>query len=131
MENIIYEKDLPIVLEEIKNHPALISEEKNYLKNILNGIVNHKELNCFFNTTDKVEVERKIITTKGNVLIPDRLNINKPGSISIIDYKTGAYQHKHKTQINSYGSALIEMGYSISEKIIIYCSTEGITLKKV
>ena len=61
MENIIYEKDLPIVLEEIKNHLDLISEEKNYLKNILNGIVNHKELNCFFNTTDKVQVERKII----------------------------------------------------------------------
>ena len=81
--------------------------------------------------TDKVEVERKIITKKGNVLIPDRLNINKLGSISIIDYKTGAYHNKHETQINSYGSALIEMGYSISEKIIIYCSTEGITLKKV
>lgn len=131
MENIIYEEDLPIVLEEIKNHPALISEEKNYLKNILNGIVNHKELNCFFNTTDKVEVERKIITTKGNVLIPDRLNINKSGSITVIDYKTGVYHHKHESQINSYGLALIEMGYPISEKIVIYCSTEGITLKKV
>jgi len=131
MENIIYEKDLPIVLEKIKNHPSLISEEKNYLKNILNGIVNHKELNRFFNTTDKVEVERKIITTKGKILIPDRLNINKSGSICIIDYKTGVHHYKHETQINSYGLALIEMGYSISEKIIIYCSTEGITLKKV
>ena len=29
------------------------------------------------NTTDQIEVERKIITGKGNVLIPDRLNINK------------------------------------------------------
>ena len=131
MENIIYEKDLPIVLEKIKNHPALISKEKNYLKIILNGIVNHKELNRFFNTTDKVELERKIITAKGKILIPDRLNINKSGSICIIDYKTGAHHHKHETQINSYGLALIEMGYSISEKIIIYCSTEGITIKKV
>jgi RecB family exonuclease len=101
------------------------------LKIILNGIVNHKELNRFFNTTDKVELERKIITAKGKILIPDRLNINKSGSICIIDYKTGAHHHKHETQINSYGLALIEMGYSISEKIIIYCSTEGITIKKV
>ena len=131
MENIINEKDLPIVLEEIKNHTTLILEEKNYLKNILNGIVYHKELNHFFNTTDQIEVERKIITTKGNVLIPDRLNINKSGSITIIDYKTGVFHPKHESQINSYGSALIEMGYTISEKIVIYSSMDGITLKKV
>ena len=131
MENIIHEKDLPFVLEDIKNHPTLILEEKNYLKNILNGIVYHKELNHFFNTTDQIEVERKIITGKGNVLIPDRLNINKSGSITVIDYKTGVFHPKHESQINSYESALIEMGYTISEKILIYSSMYGITLKKV
>lgn len=131
MENIIHEKDLPFVLEDIKNHSTLISEEKNYLKNILNGIVYHKELNHFFNTTDKIEVERKIITGKGNVLIPDRLNINKSDSITVIDYKTGVFHPKHESQINSYESALIEMGYTISEKILIYSSMDGITLKKV
>ncbi len=131
MEKIVYEKDLAIVLDEVKKDPIISVSEKKYLAYVLNGIVTHKELNRFFNTKDNVEVERKIITSKGNVLIPDRLNINNSGSIAIIDYKTGSYQNKHESQINSYGLALKEMGFIISEKILIYCSTEGIELKKV
>ena len=50
---------------------------------------------------------------------------------NLIDYKTGVFHPKHESQINSYESALIEMGYTISEKILIYSSMDGITLKKV
>ena len=131
MEKIVCEEDLTLVLDEIKQDSILLPKEKRYLQYILNGIVTHKKLNHFYNTTDKVAIERKIITVDGNVLIPDRLNINDSGSIVIIDYKTGVYHAKHEKQINSYGSALKEMGYFISEKILIYCSREGITLKNV
>jgi ATP-dependent exoDNAse (exonuclease V) beta subunit len=131
MEKIKIKNDLAPVIDEIKNYSVLSSFEKDYLIFILNEIVNHSELAIFFNSTDKIEVERKIITTQGNVLIPDRLNINTSGEVTIIDYKTGQYHQKHEKQINSYGIAISEMGYHISEKILIYCSSEGITLKIV
>jgi RecB family exonuclease len=61
---------------------------------MLSQIVNHPDLNQLFTSSEKVEVERKIITSKGAVLIPDRLNINEAGEITITDYKTGKYQKK-------------------------------------
>ena len=131
MQKIVREEDLMFVINEIKENATLSNENKEEISIILSEIVNHPELNQFFCSSEKVEVEKKIITSQGKVLIPDRLNINKAGEIIIIDYKTGRYHKKHENQINSYGLALLEMGYKISEKLLIYCSLEEIEIKKV
>lgn len=129
MQKIIREEDLTLVIDEIKESTTLIN--KNELIEILSQIVTNPDLNQLFTSSEKVEVERKIITSKGALLIPDRLNINKAGEIIITDYKTGKYIKKHETQINSYEEALQEMGYKISKKLLIYCSSKEIEIKKV
>ena len=131
MEKISSEDDLPSVILQIENNSMLLSEEKENLKNIIPSVVNHSELNSYFKASEKVMLERKIITSEGKILIPDRLNFHKDQSVTIIDYKTGSPLKKHESQINQYGQALFELGYQVSEKILIYVSTEGITLKKV
>ena len=131
MERIIVEADMVSVFEEIKNNTEMTSEEKHILKESINAIVKHPELNRFFQPSEKVILERKIITSEGNILIPDRLNFHPNGTVSIIDYKTGASNKKNKNQINRYALALIEMGYQVSEKILIYSTTEGILVNKV
>ncbi len=131
IQKIVREEDLMFVINEIKENATLSNENKEEISIILSEIVNHPELNQFFCSSEKVEVEKKIITSQGKVLIPDRLNINKAGEIIIIDYKTGRYHKKHENQINSYGLALLEMGYKISEKLLIYCSLEEIEIKNV
>ena len=129
MQRIVREEDLMLVVDDIKESTTL--PNKNELIKMLSQIVNHPDLNQLFTSSDKVEVERKIITSKGAVLIPDRLNINEAGEITITDYKTGKYQKKHEVQINNYEVALQEMGYIISEKLLIYCSSKEIEIKKV
>ncbi|MFK5983311.1 MAG: UvrD-helicase domain-containing protein [Flavobacteriaceae bacterium] len=131
MERVIVETDIISVFEEIKNNTEMTSEEKIILKESINAIVKHPDLNQFFQPSEKVILERKIITSEGNILIPDRLNFHPNGTVSIIDYKTGALNKKNKNQINRYASALIEMGYQVSEKILIYSTSEGILVNKV
>jgi len=129
MQRIVREEDLMLIVDDIKESTTL--PNKNELIKMLSQIVNHPDLNQLFTSSDKVEVERKIITSKGAVLIPDRLNINEAGEITITDYKTGKYEKKHEIQINNYEVALQEMGYIISEKLLIYCSSKEIEIKKV
>ncbi len=129
MQRILREEDLTLVVDDIKESITL--PNKNELIKMLSQIVNHPDLNQLFTSSEKVEVERKIITSKGAVLIPDRLNINEAGEIIITEYKTGKYQKKHEVQINNYEVALQEMGYIISEKLLIYCSSKEIEIKKV
>jgi len=131
MEKILQIEDMVSVFEELELHSNVVSEEKEELKTIIKFIVNHPELKRYYSNSDKIMVEQKIITSEGNVLIPDRLNFHDDNSVSIIDYKTGVINNKHETQINRYGFALTEMGFTVSEKILIYSSSEGIVINKV
>lgn len=131
LEKIKYETDLVLVIESVEKNLDLTSEEIQFLKERIISIVTHPELIQFFNTSDEVITERKIITATGNILIPDRLNFHEDNSVTIIDYKTGSPLEKHEFQIESYAFALKEMGYLISEKILIYSSSEGIVINIV
>ncbi len=131
MEKIKSTNDLVSVFEEVENRSDLNSDEKEELKRTVTSIVNHSELKRYFNPSENVIMERKIITSEGVILIPDRLNFYENNSVSVIDYKTGSFNKKHEKQLNSYGKALSEMGYSISEKTLIYTTSEGIVINKV
>ena len=56
------------VVDDIEESTTL--PNKNELIKMLSQIVNHPNLNQLFTSSEKVEVERKIITSKGVVLIP-------------------------------------------------------------
>ncbi len=131
MEKIKYEEDLEMVFKDLDNNHEITLEEIQSIKELMSNIVYHPILNPFFKSSEKVFNERKIITAQGEVYIPDRLNINKDNSVTIIDYKTGAFKNSHKSQITKYAIALTEMGYLVIEKILIYCSSEGILINKV
>ncbi len=131
MEKIKHEEDLVLVFEELENESEIYLEEMQSLRNAITSIVTHPKLNHFYKSSEEILNEKKIITSDGKILIPDRLNFHNDNSVTIIDYKTGASNKKHEIQINSYERALIEMGYRVSEKILIYSSSEGIVVNKV
>ncbi|PKP25514.1 MAG: DNA helicase UvrD [Bacteroidetes bacterium HGW-Bacteroidetes-2] len=122
-----------LILSEIKSYADVDSAIKKYTDNgILNipqsiqinetikQLINHPNLKAYFKPECKAELERDIFTKEGAILRPDRLNFLDTNKVSLIDYKTGAFSIKHKTQLAHYESALQEMGFIVEEKLLVY-----------
>ena len=129
MAEINTAKDLKPVLKNAIANGIIAEEVSETIENILNSIITHPELEVYFSETVKNDNEREIITKSGERLRPDRLNF-KEHLVSIIDYKTGAFDTKHERQINNYGETLSNMGYQIDKKILVY-TNKAISLRFV
>ncbi len=131
MAKIYTESDAEQVIQELKQRAIVLSEEYKVLKNTIGKIVGHPQLRHLFDGSAKVYNERDIITQDGNYMRPDRINVFSDNYVTIVDYKTGSIQEYHKNQLERYASALEEMGFGISEKILIYSNSGEILINKV
>ena len=130
MEQIHHKNDVPLVMEALKQNETLKQEELIALNTVITQIVNHPELSSLYEHYSNCENERDIIGKDGYVLRPDRLVFHEEKKVTIIDYKTGTPNYEHEEQINSYGQALQEMGFFVTDKILVYTNKE-ITVNKV
>ena len=62
----------------------------------------------WFEGWDEVWIERDIITTRGEVMRPDRV-VRKANTLMVIDYKTGQQDPAHTAQIKTYAQVLMTM----------------------
>lgn len=131
MEQIYTEADAERVLLELEERAIIPKEEFENLQKKVYQILKHTDLKTLFDGTDKVYAERSIITKDGLVLRPDRINISPKNTAVIIDYKTGGPKIWHSDQLTDYANALGEMGFAVSEKILIYSNENEIVINKV
>lgn len=121
MAKIMSFSDVEHVLNDFLEKSILNTTQVDELKNSIVSIIKHPELNEFYNSEHIIYNERDIITSNGNLLRPDRLVFNKGNNtVTILDYKTGEGNPKHKSQLYRYQLALEEMGYTVSQKALIY-----------
>lgn len=120
MAKIKVENDARRIIEDLKARSIIHEKELITLETNIQKIISHPELNHLFNAADTIYCERDILTSLGEVIRPDRINIHPNGSTTIIDYKTGNPQSWHKEQLASYEASLLEMGYSVTQTILIY-----------
>ncbi|MGV8946751.1 MAG: UvrD-helicase domain-containing protein [Lutibacter sp.] len=104
-------------------------EEQKELTIILLQVINHEQLAGYFEQNNTVFTEREILTLDKQILIPDRLIFNDK-NVSIIDYKTGKFNEKHRNQINTYALALENLNYKVEKKLLVYI-TDEILIKEV
>jgi len=131
MAQIFSKMDTEKVLMELKERAIVPKEEFDSLHKTVFQIIQHPDLINLFEGTYKVLNERNIITKDGLVLRPDRINISAENTAIILDYKTGAPNIWHKDQLIDYANALQDMGFIVSEKMLIYSNGEEIVINKV
>lgn len=90
------------------------------LRPIVDGVVNHPQLQHYYESHWTIYNEKDILTKNNMTIRPDRLNINQQNEVVILDYKTGASNVNHKEQLNVYQSIIEEMNYKVMKKLLIY-----------
>ena len=90
------------------------------LKALVLTVINHPQLKSYFKDDFKIYNERDIITSSGQLLRPDRLNITTNNEAIIIDYKTGDSKPYHATQLNDYEVDLNQMNLNVTHKLLVY-----------
>ena len=94
------------------------------LKNVINRIINHEQLNSYFDAHHTIYNEKDIISKNGKLFRPDRVVVNANNEAIIIDYKTGLQDSKHKEQLYDYQYILEEMDFKVIKKVLIYINDD-------
>ncbi|MDP3352941.1 MAG: UvrD-helicase domain-containing protein [Flavobacteriaceae bacterium] len=124
------EDDVETVIKYARNSGFISTQEAKIFSDLLKKIVNHPNLNIYFQHNLSIFNEREILTDFGEIIIPDRIIVNSENHVTIIDYKTGREKVEHIDQINKYAFYIQQMGYVIISKLLVYIN-EAITIKEV
>ena len=116
-------KDVENALHTLLRNGDISLDETDALKAKVDQIINHPALETYYKEGYTVKNEKDIITKDGHILRPDRVVISE-NRATIIDYKTGKKNTRHKEQLFEYGDALHSMGYLVENKIIVYINEE-------
>ena len=113
-------KDVDRVVKNFFDRGLVSSYGSKEIKSVIYSIVSHPRLTFFFKGDIEIYNEREILTKNNQIIIPDRLILQKDKSAVIIDYKTGGKSKSHEDQLDHYSSVVNSLGYRIDKKILIY-----------
>ncbi len=120
LSKIKHEGDIDHALGEAVLEGLISIDEKEELKTTITKLIQHKELNSYYDPAKKIYTEKEILMDTGEILRPDRIVISE-NEACIIDYKTGKENTpKYQQQMNDYQWALEKMGYQNIKKLLVY-----------
>ncbi|WCO01805.1 UvrD-helicase domain-containing protein [Psychroserpens ponticola] len=121
--------DVEHVLKGFENLGKVNTLQYDELKVTVYDIINHSQLQPYFNSEHTIYNEQDIMTKEGYLLRPDRVVINAKNEAVIIDYKTGLTNPIHQEQLYDYQLVLEDMNFKVIKKILIYIN-DVITIKE-
>jgi ATP-dependent exoDNAse (exonuclease V) beta subunit len=113
-------QDIDFAFSDLLVSGDITTQNLKELKALVLNVIDHPKLTPYFQDDFKIYNERDIITNSGQLLRPDRLNINSKNEVSIIDYKTGDLKSVHKSQLNAYAFVLNQMNLKVTNKLLVY-----------
>lgn len=122
LQKIHFTSDLKPVTEQAVLDGDILEEDLESYRQKINDIVYHPQLKHYFSEEYTIYTEKEILINQELKRL-DRLCI-KGNKATIIDYKTGGFSKDHEKQVNTYATALQNLGYEIEEKILVYIEEE-------
>jgi ATP-dependent exoDNAse (exonuclease V) beta subunit len=116
---ITTKNDLQSALTKSLDEGLIQQSQKSIFEDKIKQIIYHPELEDYFNPNYSVFTEHNIISPNEINLKPDRLVIHNSEAF-LIDYKTGAQDEKHKTQIANYVRVIEKMNLKVTKKVLLY-----------
>jgi ATP-dependent exoDNAse (exonuclease V) beta subunit len=113
-------KDVEKVICQYVNQGFVSFEDAAKIKVLIDEVVNHPTLECYYKENVVVYNEREITTVQNKVVIPDRLVFNSKNEVTIIDYKTGAPSKSDHQQLVQYEKVLKSMNFNVLKKLLVY-----------
>ena len=120
MARIYVKTDVEEAVQFAHGQGHIVTDQIDHLQSVINQIVHHKELECFFNPNNVQYNERTLLRPHGSPLRPDCFVVLPNKSVAILDYKTGKPRPEHKDQLLEYVSFFEKLGHQITQKTIIY-----------
>lgn len=119
LANIHSKESIESAMELEKVSGNLNQQELDSYSKIIFKIIEHPELSNYYQGAANAKNEVELMDGLGRTFRPDRLVFHS-SQVTIIDYKTGVFDPKHKTQVETYAAILEEMNYVVSNKILVY-----------
>ena len=120
MARIYVKTDVVEAIQFAHNQGNIGADQIDQAENVIYSLVQHKELESFFNPNNTNYNERTLLRPEGSPLRPDRFVVLPNKSVSVLDYKTGKPRPEHKDQLLEYASFFEKLGYQITQKTIVY-----------
>jgi ATP-dependent exoDNAse (exonuclease V) beta subunit len=114
------EADIENAILRATENGLITAKQQDDISDTVKRIVNHESLAVFYSGRYRVLNEKSIIRTQSSPVKPDRIVLGESNQIYLLDYKTGAHNPKYVAQLESYQSALENMGYSVVKKALVY-----------
>lgn len=120
LAKIFHKEDVNLIITSIQSNIEMDSTMKNNLMSIFNNVFSHPQSDILFGDTQSIiRNEAEIIDGQGKIFRIDRLCCNGE-KCTLFEYKTGIEKEEHKTQIQQYEQLLMDAGYEVTEKYLIY-----------
>ncbi|TAE51364.1 MAG: Dna2/Cas4 domain-containing protein [Bacteroidetes bacterium] len=112
-------EDLPAALERLRLQGLVSAQEMEGFAQRMGELLSVEEVKGWFSGDWEVKNEAEILLANGAVLRPDRVMI-RGEELVVVDYKSGAPNDKHRTQVLRYLDALKDMGYAGPQGYLYY-----------
>lgn len=119
LSKIKYSEDKDAVMDKFYSEGYFDAAGKQKLSGKLDEVFGNPLLKPFFSKGAEVMNEAEIIVPEGKTYRPDRVVTDGKKAV-VIDYKTGISSRHHQKQIDNYASLLMEMGYFVEKKFLVY-----------